>query len=195
MAGFRRSVIRAARGINCVPRNCDYCASEPQLKALPLPSLKQNCEGHTSFWASLTITRRWQFLEDWDYRLLDGTVIRIPKGFICNGASCFLVSTGYIFKPSIIHDYAYTYGHLKKANGGKYVCPTDCNDGTEDNKEKVRKFWDILLRQECQHLNPPSLLNYLVYRAVRCFGKKRYLLDDKKTRKGNRRHRCRKISE
>jgi len=80
------------------------------------------------FWdkikAWLFTTRKWEVVEDYYLHIpWFNLTIKIPKGFIFDGASIprilwpFLSPTGILFIPGIVHDYGYKYNRLLDENG------------------------------------------------------------------------------
>jgi hypothetical protein len=120
----------------------------------------------------LCFTRRWILEQDWYVELFTGDIIRIPKGFVFDGASIpklfrFALSpTGILFFPAILHDYAYKYNKLIGIRQGKAGEKVFYDFAPETGK----LYWDYLFRkvgiQVCKLYVIPSI----TWLALVCFG-------------------------
>ena len=91
----------------------------PQLKPI---AIKTKGKG---FWKGIALwllsTRNWELTKDWKYNI-DGTEYVIPAGFQFDGASIpkflrtFFSPVGVLLIGGLVHDYAYKYKTLLKAN-------------------------------------------------------------------------------
>lgn len=114
-----------------------------------------------------TVTRKWEVLEDWIYRL-GKTLIIIPQGFIFDGASIpkflrWLVTPVHVlFLPGLIHDFAYRYDYLWCSDNGKVTYQYWRGGGKE--------FWDRLFLQIALDMNGMDVLDFLAWVAVRWGG-------------------------
>jgi hypothetical protein len=101
--------------------------------------------------------------QDWTYEL-EGVYYVIPAGFVFDGASIpkflhtWLSPTGVLLMGGLVHDYAYKYETLLKAN------KTDTM-GKIDQKKADQIFRDINIEQNGFHF-----LNKLAYWALRIGG-------------------------
>ncbi len=100
--------------------------------------------------------------------------VRIPKGFIFDGASVprmFWVSfspTGILFIPSVIHDFAYRNGYIpldRAAFGGPKKSFEKYGLG------KPKKFWDDLFYDMAVDINGFKWVNRAPWFFVRLFGR------------------------
>ncbi len=119
------------------------------------------------FWTMIQIwllgSRKWQFHEDFDYKL-NGEAYVIPKGFKCDGASIpkflhpFLSPTGLLLMAGCVHDHAYQTATLLKANKKDTM-------GIITQKTADQIFLDINLQ-----INGFYLINKLAYWSLRIGG-------------------------
>ena len=91
----------------------------PELKPIAIPTKGKG------FWKGIVLwllsTRNWELTKDWKYNI-DGTEYVIPAGFQFDGASIpkflrtFFSPVGVLLIGGLVHDYAYKYKTLLKAN-------------------------------------------------------------------------------
>ena len=120
----------------------------------------------------LLYTRKWEFSEDWYFKLNNKIWIKIPKGFIFDGASIpklfrFLLSpTGILFIPGIIHDYGYRYNKLI----GVKAIPVDDEflviEEFSYHPGAGKMFWDRMFRHISYQITGLLLVPNVVYSAV-----------------------------
>jgi len=117
--------------------------------------------------------RKWRVMEDYDYTLKDGTVVRILSRFVFDGASipkifwAFLSPTGLLLIPGLLHDYAYKMNFIwsltdTEYEGKKDLIPYKINAG--------QKYWDQMFRDEAIRVNGFKWINYCAWIALRMFG-------------------------
>ena len=98
----------------------------------------------------------------------DGEQIKIPKGFIFDGASIprplwiLLSPVGLLFIQGLLHDYGYKYNRLELAN------PTDDNIYYGENYGKL--FWDKVFLKEGIRVNDFALIGAMAWLALLAFG-------------------------
>lgn len=133
----------------------------PALRPIPI---KTKGKG---FWSMLKIwvlsTRKWELTEDWFYEV-NGIKFVIPEGFVFDGASipkffrAWLSPVGVLMMGGLIHDYAYKYKTLLKANFEDTIGPMS-------QKLADQYFKDINIS-----VNGFRILNYIGYSALRLGG-------------------------
>ena len=107
--------------------------------------------------------RHWEIAKDFHYKL-NGEDFVIPAGFKFDGASIpkflhtFLSPVGVLLIGGLIHDYAYKYETLLKANKKDTM-------GVITQKEADEIFRDINIE-----INGFFLMNYLAYYSLRLAG-------------------------
>lgn len=120
----------------------------------------------------LLYTRQWKFYEDWYFKLNDEIWIKIPKGFVLDGASIpkpfrFLLSpTGILFIPGIIHDYGYQYNKLI---GIKAIPIGDeflVIDEFFYHPGAGKVFWDRMFRHVSRQVTGLPLISGVAYLAI-----------------------------
>ena len=95
-------------------------------------------------WRWMTVVRKWQVVEDWEYDLPGGPRVVIPKGFEFDGASIprplwFILSpTGLLLIPGLIHDFGYRFDYVWTVDANGYVY--------KDHVKAGRKHWDAIFR-------------------------------------------------
>ena len=91
----------------------------PELKPIAIPTKGKGFWKGIALW--LLSTRNWELTKDWKYNI-DGTEYVIPAGFQFDGASIpkflrtFFSPVGVLLIGGLVHDYAYKYKTLLKAN-------------------------------------------------------------------------------
>jgi len=119
----------------------------PVLRPIPIPTKGLNLRQRVNVWRHTT--RKWEVVEDYYY---DGR-IRIPKGFIFDGASVprclwwFLSPVGLLLIPGLVHDYKYKHCGRRK-----------------------RKLLDVLFRILIKEVTGTSAIPWIAYFAVRIGG-------------------------
>ena len=84
----------------------------------PMPIKTKGSGFFARIWALMTVTREWKLAENYFYRLPNGVLVVVPRGFIFDGASIprplwFLLSpVGLLLIPGLVHDAAYRWGYL-----------------------------------------------------------------------------------
>ena len=133
----------------------------PHLKPVPIPTKGKGFFGAIVMW--LLSTRNWVLIEDWKYKIDDKEYI-IPKGFQFDGASIpkflhtFLSPVGVLLIGGLIHDYAYKYKTLLKANK------------KDTMGELTQKRADEIFRDINIIVNGFYVMNYLAYYSLRLGG-------------------------
>ena len=133
----------------------------PQLKPLKIDTAGKGF--WSAIWMWLTSTRHWEVAKDWSYEI-DGEKYVIPAGFRFDGASIpkflhtWLSPTGVLLMGGLVHDYAYKYATLLKADKKTTM-------GEIDQKKADQIFRDINIEQNGFHF-----LNNLAYWALRIGG-------------------------
>jgi len=146
-------------------------------KLLPFPIKTQKYSLFVKLWKLLLRKRQWQLTEDWLYKLPNGKVIVIPKGFVFDGSSypaivwLFFSPTGLLLIPVILHDFCFKYGYLWALHD-----------------ENVYKFkpnfgfyaWCALIRQVGIDRNELKVIDYFVWILTVLFGWFNWFLSRKK---------------
>jgi hypothetical protein len=119
------------------------------------------------FWKMLTMwlfgVRHWEIAKDFEYELRGETYV-IPKGFQFDGASIpkflhtFLSPVGVLLIGGLVHDYAYKYATLLKANKKDTF-------GVINQKKADQIFRDINIE-----INGFYLMNMLAFWSLRLGG-------------------------
>lgn len=125
----------------------------------------------------LRYTRQWRFSKDWYFRLFDGAWVKIPKGFILDGASIpkpfrsLLSPTGILFIAGCFHDYAYKYDKLIGIKAG------DLGDGSfivigelDYQPGAGRVYWDWMFKQITRQISGLYLIPNITYTLLVLFG-------------------------
>ena len=138
-----------------------YFKGFPELKPL---AIKTKGKG---FWKGIVMwllsTRNWELTKDWKYNI-DGTEYVIPAGFQFDGASIpkflrtFFSPVGVLLVGGLVHDYAYKYKTLLKANKKDTM-------REQSQKRSDEKFRDINIV-----VNGFYSMNYLAYWSLRIGG-------------------------
>jgi len=122
------------------------------------------------WWIWLKTTRKWILDEDWYFFIASLNIsIKIPKGFIFDGASIpkllrmFFSPVGILLLPGIIHDFGY-----------KYMFTWRVNDITGETSKFLegytRRDWDKLFRNVAIQINGFEVLNRAAHLALFIFG-------------------------
>lgn len=133
----------------------------PQLRPIPIPTAGKGFWG--AIWMWLTSTRNWTVVKDWKFKL-NGESYVIPAGFKFDGASIpkflhtWLSPVGVLLMGGLVHDYAYKYKTLLKA------------DKKNTMGELTQKDADIIFRDINIEQNGFHFLNNLAYWALRIGG-------------------------
>ena len=133
----------------------------PELKPI---AIKTKGKG---FWKGIALwllsTRNWELTQDWKYNI-DGTEYVIPAGFTFDGASIpkflrtFFSPVGVLLIGGLVHDYAYKYKTLLKANK------------KDTMGELTQKRADEIFRDINIIVNGFYVMNYLAYYSLRLGG-------------------------
>ena len=132
----------------------------------PLPIDTKDAGYLKALWIWLFTVRRWLLTEDWHFTLKSGREIKVPSGFIFDGASVpkifwFLLSpTGILLIPGILHDYAYKFGYLI----------VEIGDGETRRIWRDRDYWDRFFREVAITVNGFRFINWVAYFALKYFG-------------------------
>ena len=133
----------------------------PQLKPIKIDTAGKGF--WSAIWMWLTGTRHWLVAQDWSYEI-EGEQYVIPAGFRFDGASIpkflhtWLSPTGVLLMGGLVHDYAYKYAMLLKADKKSTM-------GEIDQRKADQIFRDINIEQNGFHF-----LNNLAYLALRIGG-------------------------
>ena len=133
----------------------------PSMKPLPIKTKGKGFFKGVLLW--LLGTRQWEIANDWEYTL-NGNKYVVPAGFKFDGASIpkflhtFLSPVGVLLMGGLVHDYAYKYETLLRAN-------------KRDTLGKIsQKRADEIFRDICINVNGFYLMNYLAYWSLRLGG-------------------------
>jgi hypothetical protein len=116
----------------------------PELKPIAIPTKGKG------FWKGIVLwllsTRNWELTKDWKYNI-DGTEYVIPAGFQFDGASIpkflrtFFSPVGVLLIGGLVHDYAYKYKTLLKANKKDTM-----GELTQKRADEIRlAYWSLRL--------------------------------------------------
>ena len=102
---------------------------------------------------------KWRVEEDFVYESPDGEHIKIPRGFITDGASSplrILITSmgGHYPTAAVVHDWLYTR----------------LNHGRPDPAAKTRKAADRIFRKEMKRAGVKPLVRFGIWLGVRAFG-------------------------
>ena len=133
----------------------------PHLQPVKIPTKGKG------FWKGIVMwllsTRNWVVTQDWKYRM-NGNEYIIPAGFQFDGASIpkflhtFLSPVGVLLMGGLVHDYAYKYETLLRAN-------------KRDTLGKIsQKRADEIFRDINIEINGFYFMNYLSYWSLRLGG-------------------------
>lgn len=133
----------------------------------PVPIQTKNCNWFKAIYRWFTNIRKWEVMETWKYRLKNGKLVYVPKGFVFDGASVpkmfwgILSPTGLLLVPGLLHDYAYRYDYLQ-CNWKNKLVP--CLE------HKGQRYWDKMFYEEAVRVNGFKIINWFAWLALRCFG-------------------------
>ena len=133
----------------------------PQMKPLPIKTKGKGFFKGILLW--LLGTRQWEIANDWEY-VLNGNKYVVPAGFKFDGASIpkflhtFLSPVGVLLMGGLVHDYAYKYETLLRAN-------------KRDTLGKIsQKRADEIFRDINIEVNGFYVMNWLAYWSLRLGG-------------------------
>lgn len=138
----------------------------PILQPIAIPT--KNMGWYKAIFVWMSTIRKWRVMENYDYTLKDGTVVRILAGFVFDGASiprifwAFLSPTGLLLIPGLLHDYAYKMNFIWSLTNEGDLIPYKINAG--------QKYWDQMFRDEAIRVNGFKTINYCAWVALRMFG-------------------------
>jgi len=127
----------------------------------PLPIKTKELGFFGAIWVWIISTRKWKLEEDWNYSI-NGTMYRVPEGFVFDGASVpkyfrsWLSPMGVLLIPGLVHDYGYKYAAI-------------LTDSAEQHR-KDQKQMDVLFRDIAITVNGFTIINYIAYYALRLGG-------------------------
>jgi hypothetical protein len=133
----------------------------PTVQPVPIPTKGKGFWGALMLW--LLGSRQWQLTKDWKYDI-NGIMYVIPKGFVFDGASIpkffrtWLSPVGVLMMGGLVHDYAYKYKTILKANKKDTIGPI------------TQKHSDQLFKDINISVNGFRILNYIGYAALRLGG-------------------------
>jgi len=134
----------------------------------PVKYLVGGCNPFKRLWYWMTYTRHWRIMSDWYYTLPNGVKVKIPSGFIFDGASVprffrnLLSPTGILFLAAILHDYAYKYDKLVGVNADGTLFDYMPNAG--------RAFWDKIFKEVADATNGMIYINKVAWFVLRVGG-------------------------
>lgn len=139
----------------------------PTLRPLPINSHGLSWWGRLRAW--IAIPRRWEVVADY-YFFVEylGTELKIPTGFIFDGASIprllwpLLSPTGILLIPSLFHDYAYRHKELLNGNGRRVY------------RQRGQKFYDEMFRRISIQVNGIKTPDFVAWLMLRLFGRFAY---------------------
>lgn len=140
----------------------------PMPKVEPVQYPIEKCSFFKRLWRWMTYTRKWRIIEDWYFDLPCGVKVKIPSGFVMDGASVprllrgLLSPVGALYLPGILHDFSYKYNKLIGVN----------NDGScYDYMPGAGKvFWDNMFREAANHVNGLVHINKVAWLMLLTFG-------------------------
>jgi hypothetical protein len=133
----------------------------PSMKPLPIKTKGKGFFKGVLLW--LLGTRQWEIANDWEYTL-NGNKYVVPAGFKFDGASIpkflhtFLSPVGVLLMGGLVHDYAYKYETLLRANKRDTL-------GKISQKRADEIFRDINIEN-----NGFYVMNWLAYWSLRVGG-------------------------
>ena len=134
----------------------------PIIKPLLIPTQKKPLISRIVTW--VFEIRKWEVVNDWTFKLRDGTTIVIPSGFVFDGASiprplwAVLSPVGLLFIPGLIHDYAYKYNKLLAIDSEGNI--------TDYKKGAGKAYWDRVFRQTGKDVNGMPIIDALAWFAL-----------------------------
>ena len=133
----------------------------PTMKPLPIKTKGKGFFKGILLW--LLGVRQWEIANDWEYTL-NGNKYVVPAGFKFDGASIpkflhtFLSPVGVLLMGGLVHDYAYKYETLLRAN-------------KRDTLGKIsQKRADEIFRDINIEVNGFYVMNWLAYWSLRVGG-------------------------
>ena len=149
-------------GVDCDEELIGFKYEEmPHLKPIKIATAGKGFWG--AVWMWITGVRHWEVAKDWHYSI-SGEDYVIPEGFQFDGASVpkflatWLSPVGVLLMGGLVHDYAYKYKTLLKA------------DKKNTMGELTQKDADIIFRDINIEQNGFHFLNNLAYWALRIGG-------------------------
>ena len=133
----------------------------PTMKPLPIKTKGKGFFKGILLW--LLGVRQWEIANDWEYTL-NGNKYVVPAGFKFDGASIpkflhtFLSPVGVLLMGGLVHDYAYKYETLLRANKRDTL-------GKISQKRADEIFRDIIIE-----VNGFYVMNWLAYWSLRVGG-------------------------
>ena len=127
----------------------------------PLPIKTKELGFFGAIWVWIISTRKWKLEEDWNYSI-NGTMYRVPEGFVFDGASVpkyfrsWLSPMGVLLIPGLVHDYGYKYAAILTDSAEQHI--------------KDQKQMDVLFRDIAINVNGFTIINYIAYYALRLGG-------------------------
>lgn len=138
----------------------------PILRPIPIPT--RRVRYLTALWNWVTMIRRWELVEQWQYELPNKSNIVIPAGFKFDGASiprvfwAILSPTGLLLIPGLVHDFGYGYDFLLK--------PMTDGNFPRYQERAGRRYWDRLFLQVAIEVNGFKIINRIAWAALWAFG-------------------------
>ena len=138
-----------------------YYKGMPHLQPIPIKTKGKGFWKGIIMW--LLSTRNWVLTKDWKYNI-DGTEYVIPEGFQFDGASIpkflrtFFSPVGVLLIGGLVHDYAYKYKTLLKANKKSTM-----GDISQKNADEIFRDINIIV-------NGFYTMNRLAYWSLRLGG-------------------------
>ena len=133
----------------------------PVLQPVPIPTKRRWFFMRALVW--IYEVRKWELVENWEYKLSDDTRIIVEKGFRFDGASiprplwAILSPIGLLLIPALIHDYAYRFQQLWKRTA-EGVVPY--------HKGRKKSHWDWLFWKVGREVNGTPIISLLAFLAV-----------------------------
>lgn len=121
----------------------------------------------------LVYTKKWKVSKDWYFRLYNGVIIKIPKGFVTDGASvpklfrALLTPSGILFVAGIIHDYAYRNDKLM---GMKTDTLGNFTEEFDFSVKGGREYWDFVFMKTGVQTSGLYVIPRLAYCNLLVFG-------------------------
>ncbi len=138
-------------------------------KLLPKRIKTKGEDIHIRIWRWMTVIRKWEVGEDWEFDLPDGQRIVIPKGFIFDGASIprlfwgILSPTGLLLIPGLIHDFGYRYD---------YIWALDETDVAYRYQTQAGKtYWDTVFSEVGLQVNGMPIFNWMAWITLVTMGR------------------------
>jgi len=138
----------------------------PTLRPVPIRTKGRSFWKRSKRW--VTLVRKWEVAENWEYLHRYGLVIVIPKGFIFDGASIpkalwsMMSPTGLLLLPGLIHDFAYRYNYIwTRDSNGNYL---------KFGKAAGRRYWDNMFKEIGDDVNGMKVLDWTARLALKLGG-------------------------